>query len=343
MKHSVLYLCAAILLLASCGNKGYKVTVTFPDGTANGDTAYLTDYDSGDTLMAAVVQNNICTLEGETEEPFFARVLVGSGRYGFIVEPGDITLNIGEGTATGSLNDKMATWSKDMELIANDSTLTDAQSDSIYADGLMKLCHENLDNAIGKWAFTNYLAYRDFSEAEIDAMLKEMPAGYATLKRVDKAKQAARQVLLTAEGKKFTDFQVKGADGKVMKLSDYAGKGRVVVVDFWASWCPPCRAEIPKLQALKAEYGDKFDVLGVAVWDAPADTRRAIDELGITWPVIMGNENLTEPTDIYGIKSIPHVIIIGADSTILSRNLLGDELKAKLLEVIRQPQSLQRD
>ncbi len=64
MKHSVLYLCAAILLLASCGNKGYKVTVTFPDGTANGDTAYLTDYDSGDTLMAAVVQNNIYASSG---------------------------------------------------------------------------------------------------------------------------------------------------------------------------------------------------------------------------------------------------------------------------------------
>ena len=81
-------------------------------------------------------------------------------------------------------------------------------------------------------------------------------------------------------------------DGAKQKLSDYVGKGKVVLVDFWASWCPPCRAEIPKLQALKAKYGDKFDVLGVAVWDNPDDTRKAIEELNITWPVIIGTQQV---------------------------------------------------
>ena len=124
-------------------------------------------------------------------------------------------------------------------------------------------------------------------------------------------------------------------DGAKQKLSDYVGKGKVVVVDFWASWCPPYRAEIPKLQALKAKYGDRFDVLGVAVWDNPDDTHKAIEELNITWPVIIGTHKLTEPTDLYGIKSIPHVIIFGPDGTIVSRNLLGDDLANKLAEVIK--------
>ena len=329
----IAFLFTALLLLASC-SKGYKVTVTFPDDSANGETAFLTNYDTGDTLLSATVENNACTFEGNADKGFFARLLVGGNRYGFIVEPGDVKLNIAEGTAISPLNDKMAAWSKDMQAIAEDSTLTEAESDARYAEGLFKFYQGNKDNAIGPWAFCNYLMYKDFTEADIDAMLKEAPAEYAQLKRVAKAKNAARQLAVTAVGQKFADFEVPAADGSMQKLSDYVGKGKVTLVDFWASWCGPCRAEIPKLQALKAKYGDKFDVLGVAVWDNPDDTRKAMEQMEITWPVIIGTEQLNQPTDLYGIKGIPHIIIFGPDGTILSRGLTGDALANKLVEVL---------
>ena len=329
----IAFLFTALLLLASC-SKGYKVTVTFPDDSANGETAFLTNYDTGDTLLSATVENNACTFEGNADKGFFARLLVGGNRYGFIVEPGDVKLNIAEGTAISPLNDKMAAWSKDMQAIAEDSTLTEAESDARYAEELFKFYQGNKDNAIGPWAFCNYLMYKDFTEADIDAMLKEAPAEYAQLKRVAKAKNAARQLAVTAVGQKFTDFEVPAADGSMQKLSDYVGKGKVTLVDFWASWCGPCRAEIPKLQALKAKYGDKFDVLGVAVWDNPDDTRKAMEQMEITWPVIIGTEQLNQPTDLYGIKGIPHIIIFGPDGTILSRGLTGDDLANKLVEVL---------
>ena len=329
----IAFLFTAMLLLASC-SKGYKVTVTFPDDSANGETAFLTNYDTGDTLLSATVENNACTFEGNADKGFFARLLVGGNRYGFIVEPGDVKLNIAEGTAISPLNDKMAAWSKDMQAIAEDSTLTEAESDARYAEGLFKFYQDNKDNAIGPWAFCNYLMYKDFTEADIDAMLKEAPAEYAQLKRVAKAKNAARQLAVTAVGQKFADFEVPAADGSMQKLSDYVGKGKVTLVDFWASWCGPCRAEIPKLQALKAKYGDKFDVLDVAVWDNPDDTRKAMEQMEITWPVIIGTEQLNQPTDLYGIKGIPHIIIFGPDGTILSRGLTGDDLAKKLAEVL---------
>ncbi len=329
----IAFLFTALLLLASC-SKGYKVTVTFPDDSANGETAFLTNYDTGDTLLSATVENNACTFEGNADKGFFARLLVGGNRYGFIVEPGDVKLNIAEGTAISPLNDKMAAWSKEMQAIAEDSTLTEAESDARYAEELFKFYQGNKDNAIGPWAFCNYLMYKDFTEADIDAMLKEAPAEYAQLKRVAKAKNAARQLAVTAVGQKFTDFEVPAADGSMQKLSDYVGKGKVTLVDFWASWCGPCRAEIPKLQALKAKYGDKFDVLGVAVWDNPDDTRKAMEQMEITWPVIIGTEQLNQPTDLYGIKGIPHIIIFGPDGTILSRGLTGDDLAKKLAEVL---------
>ncbi|MBQ1486801.1 MAG: AhpC/TSA family protein [Muribaculaceae bacterium] len=329
----IAFLFTALLLLASC-SKGYKVTVTFPDDSANGETAFLTNYDTGDTLLSATVENNACTFEGNADKGFFARLLVGGNRYGFIVEPGDVKLNIAEGTAISPLNDKMAAWSKDMQAIAEDSTLTEAESDARYAEELFKFYQGNKDNAIGPWAFCNYLMYKDFTEADIDAMLKEAPAEYAQLKRVAKAKNAARQLAVTAVGQKFADFEVPAADGSMQKLSDYVGKGKVTLVDFWASWCGPCRAEIPKLQALKAKYGDKFDVLDVAVWDNPDDTRKAMEQMEITWPVIIGTEQLNQPTDLYGIKGIPHIIIFGPDGTILSRGLTGDDLAKKLAEVL---------
>ena len=327
-------LLTALLLLASC-SKGYKVTVTFPDDSANGETAFLTDYDTGDTIATATVENNAYTFEGKTENGFFARLYAGGNPYGFIVEPGEVKLDIAAGTAISPLNDKMAAWSKEMQAIADDTTLTEAENDARYAEGLLKFYQENKDNAIGPWAFCNYLMYKDLQEADIDALLKDAPIEYAQLKRVEKAKNAARQLIATAEGKKFTDFEVKAEDGAVQKLSDHVGKGKVTLVDFWASWCPPCRAEIPKLQALKAKYGDKFDVLGVAVWDNPDDTRKAMTELNITWPVIIGTQKLTEPTDLYGIKGIPHIIIFGPDGTILSRGLTGDDLANKLAEVLK--------
>ena len=330
----IAFLFTTLLLLSSC-SKGYKVTVTFPDNSNNGETAFLTNYDTGDTIATATVENNVCTFEGTTDKGFFARLYAGGNPYGFIVEPGEVKLDIAAGTAISPLNDKMANWSKEMQKIADDTTLTEAENDARYAEGLLKFYQENKDNAIGPWAFCNYLMYKDISEADIDALLKDAPAEYAQLKRVEKAKNAARQLTVTAEGQKFTDFEVMAEDGTKQKLSDYVGKGKVTLVDFWASWCPPCRAEIPKLQALKAKYGDKFDVLGVAVWDNPDDTRKAMTDLNITWPVIIGTGKLTEPTDLYGIKGIPHIIIFGPDGTILSRGLTGDDLANKLAEVIK--------
>ena len=92
---------------------------------------------------------------------------------------------------------------------------------------------------------------------------------------------------------------------------------------------------LPLEKYAKSKYGDKFNVLGIAVWDNPDDTRKAIEELKITWPVIVGTQKLTEPTDLYGIKGIPHIIIFGADGTILSRGLTGDDLAARLEEALK--------
>ena len=138
----------------------------------------------------------------------------------------------------------------------------------------------------------------------------------------------------TAEGQMFTDFTIEQPDGTKASLSDYVGKGKYVLVDFWASWCGPCRGEIPNIKELYDKYHAKgLDVLGVAVWDKPEDTQAAIKELGIVWPQIINAQQI--PTELYGIQGIPHIILFAPDGTIAARDLRDEAMKEKVAEVMK--------
>ena len=135
--------------------------------------------------------------------------------------------------------------------------------------------------------------------------------------------EAAEKEKATAVGTMFKDFEVE-CDGKTQKLSDFVGKGQYVLVDFWASWCGPCRAEIPNLIDVYNKYKDKnLNVLGVTVSDRVEDSKGAIEELGINYPQILG-ANDWSVAEIYGVMGIPHIILFGPDGTILARDLRGE-------------------
>ena len=136
----------------------------------------------------------------------------------------------------------------------------------------------------------------------------------------------------TGEGKHYKDFVVE-YNGKKEALSDYVKPGQVTIVDFWASWCGPCVRQLKVLKELYAKYKDRgLNVVGVAVWDKPEDTEKAIKSHELPWPCIVNAQTI--PTDLYGIQGIPCIIVINSEGIIVSRDKQSEALVKDVDEVM---------
>lgn len=185
-----------------------------------------------------------------------------------------------------------------------------------------KTIAENCNTPVGYYIFLQNAG--DMSLEEIDSIIEKTPS-LGEYKRIANIKQTLVNRDETSVGKKFKDFEVVYNDS-TYRLSDYVGKGKYVLVDFWASWCGPCIRQTSVIKEILEEYGSKgLEVLGVAVWDRPEDTLEGIKAHELPWTNIINAQNI--PTDLYGISGIPCIILFGPDGTILSRDKQGDELK----------------
>ena len=197
-----------------------------------------------------------------------------------------------------------------------------------YVAKLTELVKNNPDNVLGLMGLQSLRGQID--AADMVALVKSTSSRVQEREEIVRLMAALDSAMSTAEGSMFTDFEVEQPDGTTLKLSDFVGNGKYVLVDFWASWCGPCRREIPYIKAAYDKYhSEKFDVLSVAVWDKPEDTARALAEENLPWPQIVNAQRI--PTDIYGIQGIPHLILFGPDGRILKR---GEGLRGENMDPV---------
>lgn len=184
---------------------------------------------------------------------------------------------------------------------------------------------------------SHYLVYRKSYEFDLEALegivinfaeTPESPYLTALTERVKILKRVA-------VGQPFIDFSQENPDSVLVALSDHIGP-KVLLVDFWASWCQPCRAENPNIVAIHNDYKDKgFDVFGVS-FDTDRDKwLEAIESDQLNWTQVSDLGGWGNAAGkLYGVQSIPHSILLDENGTIIAKNLRGDKLREKVAEII---------
>ena len=176
----------------------------------------------------------------------------------------------------------------------------------------------------------NYLDVEDANNLSLfkevlDALLQRFPNNF----RVANFNTQVSMKLALGPGKTAPDFSLPEAKGDTLSLSGFYGKHKLILLDFWASWCAPCRAENPNLRAAYAKYHSKgFEIVGVSLDQNKEAWLRGIKEDKLSWPQLsdLGYFN-SEPARLYGINSIPANFLLDGNGVIITSNLRGPELE----------------
>ena len=174
--------------------------------------------------------------------------------------------------------------------------------------------------------------HNDSMQITMERLMEKIKEGKVTLPKVTHVEQLPEAVQV---GQPFIDFTGETLDGKSVSLSEIVQNNKLVMLDFWASWCAPCMQSMPELVDIYKEYKEKgLEIIGISSDENAQRWKNAIQKNGMNWLQIRsaGEDRIGQD---YVIKFIPYTILIGQDGKIIARHLKGDELREKIQEVLK--------
>lgn len=136
-------------------------------------------------------------------------------------------------------------------------------------------------------------------------------------------------------GQEAPNFETQTLQEKSISLSDY--KGKIILVEFWATWCGPCIGEIPHLKSTYSEYSDSdFEIIGISLDQNQEKLKNLVEEHNLQWPQIQQQKEFNSKlAELYSVIAIPRNYLIGRNGEIIAKDLRGEELKAKVSELLK--------
>ena len=351
-------------MLASCQSNSYKISGS-TEGLADGDTIFVThDLQSGVPSDTLIVKEGKFELKGETDSTALCMIYSVKNNEinaAFFLEPGSINIKLTEqpgGSRVGgtkcndqwqTLNDSVMSIGKEINRIAehiysNNLSQEEQQQGMEKIDRLnerfaalvVKTIEKNIDNEFGYFLLTYYPEelIDNGNRARLIKQLPEKMRQRPVIKQLESALSAAEK---TAVGASVQDFTQKAPDGTEVSLLAEVKKHKITVIDFWASWCGPCRQEMPFMIQMYDKYQSKgLGILGISLDENLDAWVKGTEALGFPWPQmsdLRGWEN--EIAQHFQVSSIPHTIVVDQKGTILSRGLRGEQLEQFVAEQLK--------